>query len=76
MSWTLVAKTLQRWNTIVCGHGHLTTNPTLSALHLQGLESNIYVHFQILNKQLIGISILKWNHSMTHVINLEVKNIA
>ena len=25
--------------------GHLLTNPILSALHLQGPKSNIYVHF-------------------------------
>ncbi len=36
--------------------GRLTTNPILSALHLQGLKSNIYVHFQVVSKQLIGIS--------------------
>ena len=26
--------------------GRLTTNPILSGLHLQGLKTNIYVHFQ------------------------------
>jgi hypothetical protein len=62
MSLTPDVGTLQRWNTNVCGHGHLTTNPILSAIHLQGLKSNIYVHFQLLNKQLIGISFWKWNH--------------
>ncbi len=39
--------------------GRLATNPILSALHLQGLKSNIYVHFQVVNKQLIGISFRK-----------------
>ena len=42
--------------------GHLSTNPMLSALHLQGPKSNIYVHFHWVNKQLIGISSSKWNH--------------
>ena len=42
--------------------GRLTTNPILSALHLQGLISNIYVHFQVVSKQLIGISSWKLNH--------------
>ena len=41
--------------------GRLTTNPILSALHLQGLKSNIYVHFHLVNKPLIGISFQKWN---------------
>ena len=36
--------------------GRLTTNPILSALHLQSLKSNIYVHFHQVNKPLIGIS--------------------
>ena len=35
--------------------GRLTTNPILSALHRQGLKSNIYVHFQLVYKLLIGI---------------------
>jgi hypothetical protein len=39
--------------------GRLTTNPILSALHLQGLKSNIYVHFHLVNKSLIGISFRK-----------------
>jgi hypothetical protein len=38
--------------------GRLTTNPILSALHLQGLKSNIYVQFPQVNKPLIR----KWNH--------------
>ena len=42
--------------------GCLTTNPILSAPHLQGLKSNIYVHFQVINKQSIGISSRKWSH--------------
>jgi hypothetical protein len=42
--------------------GRLTTNPILSALHLQGLKSNIYVHFPQVNKPLIRISFQKWNH--------------
>ena len=42
--------------------GRLTTNPMLSALHLQDLTSNIYVHFHLVNKPLIGISFWKWNH--------------
>ena len=36
--------------------GHLSTNPKLSALYLQGPKSNIYVQFQWVNKQLTGIS--------------------
>ena len=28
----------------------------------QGLKSNMYVHFQVVFKQLIGISSRKWNH--------------
>ena len=39
--------------------GHLTTNPILSKLHLQGLKSNIYVHFHLVNKPVIGISFQK-----------------
>jgi hypothetical protein len=31
--------------------GHLLTYPILSALHLQGLESNLYVYFYLINKQ-------------------------
>ena len=42
--------------------GGLTTNSILSALHLQGLKSNIHVHFHLVNKPLIGISFHKWNH--------------
>ena len=42
--------------------GRLTTNPILSALHLQGLKSNIYVHFHLVNKSLNGIWFRKWNH--------------
>ena len=41
--------------------GHLSTNPTLGTLHLQGPKSNIYVHFHWVNKLLTGISLLKWN---------------
>jgi hypothetical protein len=37
----------------------LTTHPILSALYLQGLKLNTYVHFQLVNKQLIGISFQK-----------------
>ena len=40
---------------------HLTTNPMLSALHLQSLKSNIYGHFHWVNKQLTGISLSKRN---------------
>ena len=50
---------LQRlWKNIALAFfsGHLITNPILSALHLQGVKSNIYVQFQLVNKQLIGIS--------------------
>ena len=36
--------------------GCLPTKPILSAFHLQGLKSNIYVRFQVVSKQLIGIS--------------------
>ena len=35
----------------------LTKNLILSALHLQGPKSNIYVHVRWINKQLIGISL-------------------
>ena len=35
--------------------GRLTINPISSALHLQGLKSNTYVHFQLVNKQLVEI---------------------
>jgi hypothetical protein len=42
--------------------GCLIKNLILSALHLQGLKSNIYVHFHFVNKQLIEISFRKWNH--------------
>ena len=41
--------------------GHFSTNLMLSAFHLQGPKSNIYVHFHWVNKQLTGISFLKWN---------------
>ena len=41
--------------------GHFSTNPILSALQLQGPKSNIYVHFHWVNRQLTGISFLKWN---------------
>ena len=34
----------------------------VSALHLQGLNSNIYMHFHLVNKPLIGISFRKWKH--------------
>ena len=54
--------------------GRLPTNLILSALHPEGPKSNIYVHFQIVNKQLIGISSRK-ESSMKHETNLEVKNI-
>jgi hypothetical protein len=39
--------------------GRLTTNPILSALLLQVLKSNIYEHFHLVNKSLIGISFWK-----------------
>ena len=39
--------------------GRLTTNTILTALHHEGLQSNVYVHFQVVNKQLIGISFWK-----------------
>jgi hypothetical protein len=42
--------------------GHLSTNPILSALHLQDPNFNIHVHFHWVNKQLIWISFSKWNH--------------
>ena len=35
---------------------HLSTNPILSALHLEDPKSNTYVHFLWVNKQLIRIS--------------------
>ena len=60
--------------------GHLSTNPILSALHLQGPKSNIcsniyiiYVHFHWVNKQVVGISFSKWNRQI--LINLEVTHI-
>ena len=49
------------------GHGRLTTNPILSALHLQDLKSNKYVHFQLINKQPFGL------HSGSETIN-EARN--
>ena len=41
----------------------VTTNPILTALHLHGLKSNIYVHFQSVHKQLSGF------HSGNETIN-------
>ena len=41
--------------------GHLSTNPILSALLLEGPKFNIYVHFPLEDKQLKKISFLKWN---------------
>jgi hypothetical protein len=55
--------------------GRLTTNPILSALHLQGLKSIIYVHFPQVNKPLIGISFPEVKPSMKNVINLEIKKL-
>ena len=55
--------------------GHSPTNPILSALHPQGPKSNIYVHFQVVSKQLVGVSLSKWKPPIKNVINLEVKNI-
>ncbi len=42
--------------------GHLSTNPILSAMHLQGPKSNLYLHFHWVNKQLTRTSFSKWNH--------------
>ena len=53
--------------------GHLTTNPILSALHFQGPESNIYVHFHWVDKQLTRSSFSKVKSPINHVINLEVR---
>ena len=39
--------------------GHLSTKPILSAPHLQGPISNIYVHFRLVDKQLRA-----WPHHM------------
>ena len=39
--------------------GRLTTNLILSALHLQGRKCNVYVHFHLVSKSLIGISFRK-----------------
>jgi hypothetical protein len=54
--------------------GHFSTNPILSAPHVQGPKSNIYVHFQQVNKQLTGIS-FEVKPAIKHENNLEVKNI-
>ena len=40
--------------------GHLSTNLKLSALHFQGPNSNIYLHFHWINKQLTEISFPEW----------------
>ena len=53
--------------------GHLSTNPILSALHLWGPKSNIYVHFPLINKKIDGDFIPKVKPSIKHVINLEIK---
>jgi hypothetical protein len=56
--------------------GRLTTNPIiLSPVHLQGLKSNIYVHFQLVNKKLIGISFRKWNHQWSTYLNWRSKKL-
>jgi hypothetical protein len=54
--------------------GCLTTNPILSALHLQGLKSIIYVHFHLVNKPLNGISFWKWNHQPRTLLTWKSKN--
>jgi hypothetical protein len=41
------------------------TNLLLSALHVQGPKSNIFVQFYWVNKQLIGISFSKWTANKT-----------
>jgi hypothetical protein len=55
--------------------GHLTTNPMLSVLRLQGLRSNIYVHFQLVNKQIDWDFIPEVEPLMKDVVNLEMTNI-
>ena len=52
---------------------HLFTNLIFSAFHLQRPKSNIYVHFHLVNKQLMRI--LELELSVKHVSNLKVKNI-
>ena len=52
---------------------HLFTNLLFSAFHLQRPKSNIYVHFHLVNKQLMRI--LELELSVKHVSNLKVKNI-
>ena len=51
--------------------GRLTTNPILSAFHLQGLKSNIYVHFHLINKPLNWNFIPEVKPSTKNVIMLE-----
>ena len=57
--------------------GRLTTNPILSALHLQSLNSNIYIcmHFQVVSQQLIGISSRKWNHQWSMKLTCRSKTL-
>ena len=50
--------------------GHLPTNPILSALYPQGPNFNIYVHFQVVREQLIGVHC---QNETANKINLEVK---
>ena len=60
----------------------LVHNPIWNPLHLEGPKLNIYVHFPLVNKQLIGISFLKkvkpktckWM-SIKHVMKLEATKI-
>ena len=55
--------------------GHLSIDPILSALHLQGLESDLYVYFHLVNKQFDWDCIPEVKPSVKHVLNLEVNNI-
>ena len=45
----------------------LSTNPILSAFHLERPYSNIYVYFSLVNKQMTGISFLKWNRQWNEI---------
>ena len=47
----------------MAGRGCLPTTPILSALLLQGLKSNIYVHFQFVKNNWLGL------HSESETIN-------
>jgi hypothetical protein len=47
--------------------GCLATYPMLNALHLQGLKSNIYVHFQLVITHIETILIQNWFFEFTNL---------